>query len=86
MDKLYAIQDVFISVQSALDDVASYGERIKKYVSYRGAAFCKKTTTKKTFLSAHMWFCLVFFSLKVQCIEFGLIYDFYFGKSLIYYP
>ncbi|XP_075885870.1 multiple C2 and transmembrane domain-containing protein 1 isoform X7 [Nelusetta ayraudi] len=29
MDKLYAIQDVFISVQSALDDVASYGERIK---------------------------------------------------------
>lgn len=33
MDKLYAIQDVFISVQSALDDVASYGERIKKWVS-----------------------------------------------------
>ncbi|XP_040914799.1 multiple C2 and transmembrane domain-containing protein 1 isoform X1 [Toxotes jaculatrix] len=29
MDKLYAIQDVFISVQSALDEVASYGERIK---------------------------------------------------------
>uniref|UniRef100_A0A8C9Z6V7 Multiple C2 and transmembrane domain containing 1 n=1 Tax=Sander lucioperca TaxID=283035 RepID=A0A8C9Z6V7_SANLU len=29
MGKLYAIQDVFISVQSALDDVASYGERIK---------------------------------------------------------
>ncbi|XP_028273898.1 multiple C2 and transmembrane domain-containing protein 1 isoform X3 [Parambassis ranga] len=29
MDKLYAIQDVFISVQSALDEVASYAERIK---------------------------------------------------------
>ncbi|KPP63128.1 hypothetical protein Z043_118639 [Scleropages formosus] len=29
MDKLYAIQDVCISVQSALDEVASYGERIK---------------------------------------------------------
>lgn len=33
MNKLYAIQDVFISVQSALDDAASYGERIKKWVS-----------------------------------------------------
>lgn len=33
MDKLYAIQDVFISVQSALDGAASYGERIKKCVS-----------------------------------------------------
>uniref|UniRef100_UPI0009B2F9AA multiple C2 and transmembrane domain-containing protein 1-like n=1 Tax=Monopterus albus TaxID=43700 RepID=UPI0009B2F9AA len=32
MDKLYAIQDVFISVQSTLDEVASYGERIKKWV------------------------------------------------------
>lgn len=30
MNKLYAIQDVCISVQNALDDVASYGERIKK--------------------------------------------------------
>uniref|UniRef100_A0A8C7KFI6 Multiple C2 and transmembrane domain containing 1 n=1 Tax=Oncorhynchus kisutch TaxID=8019 RepID=A0A8C7KFI6_ONCKI len=29
MDKLYALQDVCVSVQSALDDVASYGERIK---------------------------------------------------------
>ncbi|XP_058230752.1 multiple C2 and transmembrane domain-containing protein 1 isoform X4 [Hemibagrus wyckioides] len=29
MNKLYAIQDVCISVQSALDEVASYGERIK---------------------------------------------------------
>ncbi|XP_053509969.1 multiple C2 and transmembrane domain-containing protein 1 isoform X1 [Ictalurus furcatus] len=29
IDKLYAIQDVCISVQSALDDVASYGERLK---------------------------------------------------------
>ncbi|XP_076140121.1 multiple C2 and transmembrane domain-containing protein 1 isoform X1 [Alosa pseudoharengus] len=29
MDKLYAIQDVCVSVQSALDEVASYGERIK---------------------------------------------------------
>uniref|UniRef100_UPI0037E73D72 multiple C2 and transmembrane domain-containing protein 1 isoform X4 n=1 Tax=Semicossyphus pulcher TaxID=241346 RepID=UPI0037E73D72 len=34
MDKLYAIQDVFISVQSALDDVASYGERIKNTVNW----------------------------------------------------
>lgn len=33
MDKLYAIQDVFISVQSALDEAASYGERIKKWVA-----------------------------------------------------
>lgn len=33
MDKLYAIQDVFISVQSALDEAASYGERIKKWAS-----------------------------------------------------
>lgn len=30
MNKLYAIQDVCISVQNALDEVASYGERIKK--------------------------------------------------------
>ncbi|KAF7653288.1 hypothetical protein LDENG_00085040 [Lucifuga dentata] len=30
MDRLYAIQDVFISVQNALDQVASHGERIKK--------------------------------------------------------
>uniref|UniRef100_A0A669EHE5 Multiple C2 and transmembrane domain containing 1 n=1 Tax=Oreochromis niloticus TaxID=8128 RepID=A0A669EHE5_ORENI len=29
MDKLYAIQDVFISVQNALDEVASFGERVK---------------------------------------------------------
>ncbi|XP_069369219.1 multiple C2 and transmembrane domain-containing protein 1 isoform X8 [Paralichthys olivaceus] len=29
IDKLYAIQEVFISVQSALDEAASYGERIK---------------------------------------------------------
>ncbi|XP_049324626.1 multiple C2 and transmembrane domain-containing protein 1 isoform X2 [Astyanax mexicanus] len=29
MGKLYAIQDVCISVQTALDEVASYGERIK---------------------------------------------------------
>ncbi|XP_062409675.1 multiple C2 and transmembrane domain-containing protein 1 isoform X2 [Sardina pilchardus] len=29
MDKLYAIQDVCVSVQTALDEVASYGERIK---------------------------------------------------------
>ncbi|KAF4074516.1 hypothetical protein AMELA_G00240200 [Ameiurus melas] len=29
IDKLYAIQDVCISVQSALDEVASYGERLK---------------------------------------------------------
>lgn len=32
MNKLYAIQDVCISVQNALDEVASYGERIKKWV------------------------------------------------------
>lgn len=35
MDKLYAIQDVFISVQNALDEVASHGERIKKCASPR---------------------------------------------------
>ncbi|XP_077944727.1 multiple C2 and transmembrane domain-containing protein 1 isoform X3 [Gasterosteus aculeatus] len=34
MDKLYAIQDVFISVQSVLDDVASYGERMKNTVTW----------------------------------------------------
>ncbi|KAL7376888.1 hypothetical protein ABVT39_017896 [Epinephelus coioides] len=34
IDKLYAIQDVFISVQSALDEVASYGERIKNTVNW----------------------------------------------------
>ncbi|XP_044188891.1 multiple C2 and transmembrane domain-containing protein 1 isoform X3 [Thunnus albacares] len=34
MDKLYAIQDVFISVQNALDEVASHGERIKNTVNW----------------------------------------------------
>nr|XP_046231059.1 multiple C2 and transmembrane domain-containing protein 1 isoform X2 [Scatophagus argus] len=34
IDKLYAIQDVFISVQSALDEVASHGERIKNTVNW----------------------------------------------------
>ncbi|XP_078142503.1 multiple C2 and transmembrane domain-containing protein 1 [Centroberyx gerrardi] len=34
MDKLYAIQDVFISVQSALDEAASYGERIKNTANW----------------------------------------------------
>ncbi|XP_068562448.1 multiple C2 and transmembrane domain-containing protein 1 isoform X2 [Cebidichthys violaceus] len=34
MDKLYAIQDVFISVQNALDDVASHAERIKNTVNW----------------------------------------------------
>ena len=34
LDKIYAIQDVFLSVQTALDEVASYGERIKKWVSH----------------------------------------------------
>ncbi|XP_034566167.1 multiple C2 and transmembrane domain-containing protein 1 isoform X3 [Notolabrus celidotus] len=34
MNKLYAIQDVFISVQSALDEVASHGERIKNTVNW----------------------------------------------------
>lgn len=43
MDKLYAIQEVFISVQSALDEVASYGERIKKWVQV------KKNVTLATF-------------------------------------
>lgn len=30
MNKLYAIQEVCISVQNILDEVASLGERIKK--------------------------------------------------------
>lgn len=30
MDKLHAIQDVIVTVQGALDEVASYGERLKK--------------------------------------------------------
>uniref|UniRef100_A0AAR2KTJ8 C2 domain-containing protein n=1 Tax=Pygocentrus nattereri TaxID=42514 RepID=A0AAR2KTJ8_PYGNA len=34
MDKLYAIQDVCISVQTALDEVASYGERIKNIFNW----------------------------------------------------
>ncbi|XP_067339495.1 multiple C2 and transmembrane domain-containing protein 1 isoform X2 [Channa argus] len=34
IDKLYAIQDVFISVQSALDEVASFGERVKNTVNW----------------------------------------------------
>ncbi|KAM3874223.1 multiple C2 and transmembrane domain-containing protein 1 [Diretmus argenteus] len=34
MEKLYAIQDVFISVQSALDEVASYGERLKNTMNW----------------------------------------------------
>ncbi|KAF3848496.1 hypothetical protein F7725_014993 [Dissostichus mawsoni] len=34
MDKLYAIQDVFFSVQNALDEVASNGERIKNTVNW----------------------------------------------------
>ncbi|KAM7392347.1 hypothetical protein PAMA_007457 [Pampus argenteus] len=34
MNKLYAIQDVCISVQSALDEVASYGERMKNTVNW----------------------------------------------------
>ncbi|KAK7929725.1 hypothetical protein WMY93_006120 [Mugilogobius chulae] len=34
MDKLYAIQDVFISVQNALDEVASFGERIKNTINW----------------------------------------------------
>ncbi|KAK3539045.1 hypothetical protein QTP86_023489, partial [Hemibagrus guttatus] len=34
MNKLYAIQDVCISVQSALDEVASYGERIKNIFNW----------------------------------------------------
>lgn len=42
MDKLYAIQDVFISVQSALDEVASYGERMKKWVVVHCVVFLLK--------------------------------------------
>ncbi|KAI4790684.1 hypothetical protein KUCAC02_034471, partial [Chaenocephalus aceratus] len=34
MNKLYAIQDVFVSVQNALDEVASNGERIKNTVNW----------------------------------------------------
>ncbi|XP_010772799.1 multiple C2 and transmembrane domain-containing protein 1-like [Notothenia coriiceps] len=34
MNKLYAIQDVFFSVQNALDEVASNGERIKNTVNW----------------------------------------------------
>ncbi|XP_051539062.1 multiple C2 and transmembrane domain-containing protein 1-like isoform X4 [Myxocyprinus asiaticus] len=34
MNKLYAIQDVCISVQNALDEVASYGERIKNTLNW----------------------------------------------------
>ncbi|XP_047426609.1 multiple C2 and transmembrane domain-containing protein 1 isoform X4 [Mugil cephalus] len=34
MDRLYAIQDVFVSVQSALDEVASVGERMKNTVNW----------------------------------------------------
>uniref|UniRef100_A0A8C5D0P5 Multiple C2 domains, transmembrane 1b n=1 Tax=Gadus morhua TaxID=8049 RepID=A0A8C5D0P5_GADMO len=34
LDKLYAIQDVFLSVQTALDEVASYGERIKNTANW----------------------------------------------------
>ncbi|XP_072310316.1 multiple C2 and transmembrane domain-containing protein 1 isoform X6 [Eucyclogobius newberryi] len=34
MDKLYAIQDVFVSVQNALDEVASFGERIKNTINW----------------------------------------------------
>lgn len=51
MDKLYAIQDVFISVQNALDEVASFGERIKNTINWTVpflswlaiAAFCLAT-------------------------------------------
>ncbi|XP_055087906.1 multiple C2 and transmembrane domain-containing protein 1 isoform X1 [Periophthalmus magnuspinnatus] len=34
MDKLYAIQDVFISVQNALDEVASFEERVKNTINW----------------------------------------------------
>ncbi|CAL8329988.1 unnamed protein product [Arctogadus glacialis] len=34
MDKLYAIQDVCVSVQNALGEVASYGERIKNTLNW----------------------------------------------------
>ncbi|XP_068191681.1 multiple C2 and transmembrane domain-containing protein 1 isoform X2 [Antennarius striatus] len=34
LEKLYAIQDVFVSVQSALDEVASHAERVKNTVNW----------------------------------------------------
>ncbi|XP_027136890.1 multiple C2 and transmembrane domain-containing protein 1 isoform X3 [Larimichthys crocea] len=34
MDKLHAIQDVIVTVQGALDEVASYGERLKNTVNW----------------------------------------------------
>uniref|UniRef100_A0A673WNL9 Multiple C2 and transmembrane domain-containing protein 1 n=1 Tax=Salmo trutta TaxID=8032 RepID=A0A673WNL9_SALTR len=54
MDKLYALQDVCVSVQSALDDVASYGERIKNtfnwtvpFLSWLCVCMCVNKFTKK---------------------------------------
>uniref|UniRef100_A0A8C8FAW7 C2 domain-containing protein n=1 Tax=Oncorhynchus tshawytscha TaxID=74940 RepID=A0A8C8FAW7_ONCTS len=54
MDKLYALQDVCVSVQSALDDVASYGERIKNtfnwtvpFLSWLSVCMCVNKFTKK---------------------------------------
>ncbi len=31
LDKFYAVQDVIITVQNALDEVACFGERVKKW-------------------------------------------------------
>lgn len=65
MDKLYAIQDVFISVQSALDEAASYGERIKKCVS-------PSERLLKTFLmdtSKHIFFFSIAALLTGRCLS-----------------
>lgn len=31
MEKIHMVQDIIITVQSLLDEIASFGERIKKY-------------------------------------------------------
>lgn len=62
MNKLYAIQDVCISVQNALDEVASYGERIKKWVVSPGPG-----TGPIPLCSACPSVLLLFFFLSLQC-------------------
>lgn len=64
MNKLYAIQDVCISVQNALDEVASYGERIKKWVvspllGTQPASLCFASHIPVFFFSVlPSWFCI----------------------------
>lgn len=78
MDKLYAIQDVFISVQNALDEVASFGERVKKYVFWVNkfplwflfAAVCCEA------VRCDLWFFRyiqlnVFFNEALLCLSFS---------------